>query len=455
MVEPDCTPNAQRSNPLGFSRTYGTVFFASPASPASRGRKAVRKPRRVVITGLGVVAPNGIGKDAFWQALVAGKSGIDYITLFDPSPYPCQVAAEVRDFQPLDFMTRKNARELWRFSQFALASAQMAIDDAKLGITDRNCQRVGACFGTCVSGVERVYDSFEIVRRSGFSDLNPLTSFQYSTHAPVAHVAIELGIKGPVMTLASGCSTGLDVIYWAYEQIQAGNVNYVVAGSTEAPLTPMVYSTWAALGILAGNGGVPARASRPYDLTRDGLVLGEGAGAVVVEDMESALERGALIYAEVTGFGSASEALNLRKGDVTGDGLARAIRQALVSAGIQSDSIDYINSHGNSLPENDLAETNAYKNAFGVRAYSIPVSSIKSMIGQPIAASGILQGIATALTVATDVIPPTINYITPDPQCDLDYVPNRSRVARVKRGLINAHAMGGTHSVLIVDKVST
>jgi len=413
----------------------------------------VRKPRRVVITGLGVVAPNGIGKDDFWNALITGKSGIDYITAFDPTPYPCQVAAEVKNFQPSDFMTKRNARELWRFSQFALASAQMAIDDASLDINDHNPLAIGACFGTCVSGVERVYDSFEAVRLSGFSNLSPLTSFQYSTHAPVAHIAIELGIKGPVMTLASGCSTGLDVINWSYEQIQAGTVNAVVAGSTEAPLTPMVYSTWAALGILAKPTGHPARASRPYDLTRDGLVLGEGAGAVVVEDLTTALDRGAPIYAEVIGFASASEAFNLRKSDLTGDGLARAIRQALRNSNVPPDGVDYINSHGNSLPENDLAETNAYKDVFGARAYSIPVSSIKSMIGQPIAASGILQGISTALAVAHGAIPPTTNYSTPDPQCDLDYVPNQSRLARVNCAVINAHAMGGTHSVLVIERL--
>jgi 3-oxoacyl-[acyl-carrier-protein] synthase II len=413
----------------------------------------MRTSRRVVITGLGVVAPNGIGKDAFWENLIAGKSAIDYITAFDASPYPCQVAAEVRNFNPAEFMTKKCARELWRFAQFALAAAQMAVDDAKLEIRDHNQSTVGVCFGTCVSGVERVYESFETVRRTGFSDLHPLTSFQYSTHAPAAHVGIELGIKGPAMTLASGCSTGLDVIKWGYDQIQAGNVTAVIAGSTEAPLTPMVYSTWAALGILTTHNSNPSRASRPYDLTRDGLVLGEGAGAVIVEDMESAMDRGAPIYAEIIGFGSASEALNLRKGDLTGEGLARAIRLALDDSGLSAQSIDYINSHGNSLPENDLAETNAYKDAFESRAYSIPISSIKSMIGQPIAASGILQAVSTALTVMNDVIPPTINYATPDPQCDLDYVPNNSRVARVDRALINAHAMGGTHSVLVVKKL--
>lgn len=415
----------------------------------------MRNSRRVVITGLGVVAPNGIGKDAFWQNLIAGKSAVDYITAFDPSPYPCQVAAEVKDFHPQEFMTKRCARELWRFAQFALAASQMAVEDAKLDITAENRHMVGACFGTCVSGVERVYDSFETSRRSGFADLHPLTSFQYSTHAPVAHVAIELGIKGPSMTLASGCSTGLDVIKWGYEQIKAGNLEAVVAGSTEAPLTPMVYSTWAALGILARPHHDPLQASRPYDLTRDGLVLAEGGGAVVIENLESALDRGAHVYAEVIGFGASSEALNFRKGDMTGEGLARAISLALDDCGAALESIDYINSHGNSLPENDQAETNAYKMALGRRAYSVPISSIKSMIGQPIAASGILQAISTALTVSHDIIPPTINYSVPDPQCDLDYVPNHARFARVNRAIINAHAMGGTHSVLVIDKPET
>lgn len=412
----------------------------------------MRNSRRVVITGLGVVAPNGIGKETFWENLIAGKSAIDYITAFDPSPYPCQVAGEVRDFRPGEFMSSKPARELWRFAQFALAAARMAIIDARFYITPASRDRIGVCFGTCVGGVERVYDSFETVRQAGYSDLHPLTSFQYSTHAPAAHIGIELGIKGPAMTLASGCSTGLDVIKWGHDLIQEGRATAVIAGSTEAPLTPMVYSTWAALGILAKTNGKPARASRPYDLTRDGLVLGEGAGAVVLETIESATDRGAPVYAEVVGFGLASEALSLRKGDATGSGLARAIRSALASGGFAAESIDYINSHGNSLPENDLAETKAFKIAFGRRAYSIPISTIKSMIGQPIAASGILQAIATALTVSHNTIPPTINYEVPDPDCDLDYVPNRSRVARVHRAMVNAHAMGGTHSVLILDK---
>jgi 3-oxoacyl-[acyl-carrier-protein] synthase II len=411
----------------------------------------VRKPRRVVITGIGVVAPNGIGKDAFWNALIAGKSGIGEITMFDPKPFPCNVAAEVKDFRPTDFMTKKNSRDLWRFSQFALASAQMAVDDAKLSLDARNQHEVAACFGTCVNGFEKVEEYYEVVKRDGYAGLDPLTCFQYSTHAPVSHVSIELGIKGPTMTLASGCSTGLDVIKWGHDQIVEGVVNTAVVGSTEAPLSPVCFSTFSALGILAKPVANPIRSSRPYDRTRDGLVLGEGGGTVVLEELEHALERGASIYAEVRGYGVTSEALHLRKRDTTGVALADAIRMALKSSGLEGYDIDYINAHGNSMQDNDRAETNAFKLAFGRGAYAIPISSIKSMIGQPIAASGILQATSTALSISSGLIPPTINYKTPDPDCDLDYVPNTSRVSRVRNALTTAHALGGTHSVLVLS----
>jgi len=414
----------------------------------------VRKSRRVVITGLGVVAPNGIGKDAFWDALVAGKSGIDEITMFDPSPFPCRVAAEVKNFQPTDFMTKKNSRELWRFSQFALASAQMAIDDAKLQLDTHNQHEIAVCFGTCINGFEKVEQSYDIIKREGYAGLDPLTCFQYSTHAPVSHVAIELGIKGPSMTLSSGCSTGLDVIKWGFDQINEGSVTAAIVGSTEAPLSALGFATFCALGILSKPVADPVRSSRPYDLTRDGLVLGEGGGAVVLETLEGALDRGSTIYAEVTGYGLKSEALHLRKRDTTGASLAEAVRVALENSGVPENAVDYISAHGNSMQDNDTAETNAFKLVFGQAAYSIPVSSIKSMIGQPIAASGILQAISTALTVSRGVIPPTINYRVPDPNCDLDYVPNYARVSRVNNALITAHALGGSHSVLALGSVN-
>ena len=412
----------------------------------------MKNSRRVVITGLGVVAPNGIGKQAFWESLIAGKSGVDWITAFDPSPYPCKVAAEVKDFRPEDFMNRRRSKELWRFTQFAVAAARMAVEDSRLEINGANSDRTGACFGTCVNGFERIESSYETVKSAGYSSLERFTCFEYSTHAPVSHVAIDLGIKGPTMTLASGCSTGLDVVNWAAERIRDGSATAVVAGSTDAPLTSLAFATFCAVGVLAKPTENPARASRPYDLTRDGIVLGEGAGAVVVESLESALDRGASIYAEVTGFGLSGEAKHLLKTDSTGAALVRAIRQALAISETSPVGIDYICAHGNSLPDYDIAETNAFKEAFGRHAYSIPISSIKSMIGQPLAASGILQAISTALAVSEDVIPPTINYRNPDPQCDLDYVPNHFRVSRVVRAIANAHSIGGTHSVLVLEK---
>lgn len=412
----------------------------------------MRKTRRVVITGLGVVAPNGIGKDAFWQNLIAGKSAVDWITAFDPTPFPCRIAAEVKNFRPEDFMSRRRAKEIWRFSQFAVASARMALEDAKFEIGRENASQVAACFGTCVNGFEKIEESHNAFLNQGYQGLPPNTSNEYSTHAPVSHVSIEFGIKGPTMTLASGCSTGLDVIKWGYDQIRGGCVSAVIAGSTEAPLSPLSFATFCAVQVLSKRNQAPAKASRPYDAHRDGMVLGEGSGAVVLESLESARDRGAPIYAEILGYGIASEAVHLRKVDLSGIALVRAIHQALADAQLAPPDIDYINSHGNSLPDYDLCETNAFKAAFGRQAYSIPISSIKSMIGQPIAASGTFQAIASALTIQHGVIPPTINYENPDPDCDLDYVPNRARISRVRHAMANAHSLGGTHSVLIIGK---
>jgi 3-oxoacyl-[acyl-carrier-protein] synthase II len=414
----------------------------------------VNHRRRVVITGLGVVAPNGIGKDAFWQALIAGKSAIDWISSFDASPFPCKVAGEVTNFHPEHFMTAQQARELWRFSQFAVASSRMAVEDAGLHIGPNTAHRVAACFGTCVNGFDQIESNLQIFLRHGYQQLDRLTCLQYSPHAPASHVSIALGIKGPTMTLSSGCSSGLDVVKWGADQIRDGHVDVAVVGGTEAPLTPLLFGTFSALDGLSRTFTTPASASRPYDRTRDGIVLAEGAAAIVLENLDQALDRAAPLYAEVVGYGLASEALHLRKVDLSGEAIARAIRNALASAQLSARDVDYINSHGNSLPDYDLAESVGIKRALGPAAYSIPVSSIKSMIGQPIGASGALQTVAAALTLREGIIPPTINYSVPDPACDLDYVPNRARVARVKTLLVNAHAAGGSHSVLALRRFS-
>jgi len=411
----------------------------------------VRKPRRVVITGLGVVAPNGIGKNAFWEALVAGKSGIDYITAFDATPYPCRVAAEVRDFNPEEFMHARRVRHRGRFSQFAVAAAKLAVADSRLKIAAEVPERVLACIGTAMSGAGDVYETARVeFEKRGFEGIPLMSGVEFAAHAPVSHVSIELGLRGQGMTLASACATGLDTIEWARTEIGTGRADVVIAGSTEAPISEFCFATLCALGALSKFDDPPLKASRPYDLRRDGLVLGEGACVFVVEDLEHARDRGAPIYAEVLGFGSGNEGGFGAKMNASELALRDAILGGLASAHETPDSIDYVNAHGNSLPEFDLIETRAIRETFGRAAYNVPISSIKSMIGHAMGAGAGFQVAATCLTILHGIIPPTINYEAPDPECDLDYVPNQARISRVRTALINAHAMGGTHSVLIL-----
>lgn len=409
------------------------------------------KRRRVVITGLGVVAPNGIGKDAFWKNLVAGKSAVDWITAFDPSPYPCKVAAEVRDFKPEKFMHPRRTKHRGRFSQFAVAAAKLALEDSGVLLAQEIPDRVMVCVGTSANGVGDVYEAARIgFARSGVDGIPQMSGIEYPAHAPVSHVSSELGIRGQAMTLASACSTGLDAVQWGASQITEGHADIVFAGSTEAPISPLCFATFCALGALSRFDNPPARASRPYDLRRDGFVLGEGSVICVLEEIEHALARKAPIYAQVLGFGTGNEGGYGARVDAGELALTDAILMAVAHAGLNNDDIDYINSHGNAMPDYDLVETRAFKRALGDAAYKVPISSVKSMIGHAMGAASGFQIAATCLTLDHSLIPPTINLVTPDPECDLDYVPNRARVSRVRNVLINAHAMGGTHSVLIL-----
>ncbi|HEV8485380.1 MAG TPA: beta-ketoacyl-[acyl-carrier-protein] synthase family protein, partial [Blastocatellia bacterium] len=403
------------------------------------------------ITGLGVVSPIGIGKDAFWQNLIAGKSGIDYITAFDPSPYTCQVAGEVKDFNPTEFMHERRTRHRGRFSQFAVAAAKLALQDCGLDLAAEVSGRVLACIGTAMNGSGDIYETARVgFEQTGMSGIPLMSGVEFAAHAPVSHVSSELGIRGQGMTIASACSTGLDAIQWGRSRIQERDADVVFAGSTEAPISEFCFATLCALGALSKFNDPPLKASRPYDLKRDGLVLGEGAAICVLEEFERARDRGAHIYAEVLGFGSGNEGGFGNRMNASELALHDAITIAIRDAGKLSHSIDYINAHGNSLPDYDLIETRAFRETFGTLAYNIPVSSIKSMIGHAMGAAASFQVVATCLTIEHSVIPPTINYEVPDPECDLDYVPNVSRVSRVRTALINAHAMGGTHSVLVV-----
>jgi len=414
----------------------------------------LRRSRRVVITGLGVVAPNGIGKDAFWSALVAGKSGIDYISAFDASSYSCQIAGEVKGFVPSDFISARKAKMMGRFSQLALASARLAVEDAALRITSSLAPQTTICFGTAASGVGDIAEStMEALRVGGPKSVQPWSALEFPSHTAASYLAIEFGIKGRAMTISSNCCTSLDAMQTGFEQIVEGRAKVALTGGSDAPIFPSPFSAFCALGSLTKRNDAPTEASRPYDLLRDGAVVSEGGVTLILEDYEFAMDRGAPIYAEILGYGSASEAIGMRKGDVTGRVMAQAIQAAIANAGLRPSHIDHANTHGSSLPDYDVCDTNALKIALGAHAYKIPVVSIKSMIGQPLAAATGFQTASGCLSIREQRLPPTINQTVPDPQCDLDYVPNVTRAARVNRVLINGHSYGGSVSALIIGKV--
>lgn len=414
----------------------------------------MKDSRRVVITGLGIVSPIGIGKDAFWQNLIAGKSGVDFITSFDPSPYPCHVAAEVKDFNPAAFISNRRAKMMGRFSQFALAGTRLALDDAGLSITESLSQRTAICYGTSIAGLEVAVTGVEDFIARGPGVIKPWTALEYPAHASSSYLSIEFGITGPTLSVSSNCCTGIDAIHAAATQIASGRATVAFAGACDAPMFPAIFDAFCVLGQLTKRNDEPRKASRPYDLLRDGAVLGEGGATLVLEDLEFAVDRGARIYAEVLGYGGASEAISVRKIDLSGKVMARAISHAISDAGLAAHDIDHINAHGSSLRDYDICDTQSFKHALGDHAYRIPVTSIKSMIGQPISVAGIFQTAAACLSIQEQVVPPTINQDVPDPQCDLDYVSNTCRVARVRHVLINAHSNGGSVAALVVGHLA-
>ncbi len=407
--------------------------------------------RRVVITGLGAVTPVGTGVKPFWQALRDGVGGIGPITLFDPAPFSCRVAAEVRDFEPREFMSAKTAATIGRFARFGVAAARMAYEDAGLAGLPR-ADRFAVCFGSSSNAAAEIQHGVEEFGRLGRRGISPSLILESAGHAVTGHISVELGLVGQTMTVASGCSAGVDAVDWAYGQVRAGRFTGVLAGATEAPLTSYAHAAFSALGVLSEWPGPPAQALRPFDVASDGLVLGEGAGAFVLEDLDHARARGARIYAEVLGFGSASEGVHLRTVDPQGTALQAAVRAALRRAGCAPSDVDYVSAHGNGLPDYDCAETAAYRALFGPHAYRMPVSSIKPVTGQSLAAASALQVVAACFTLEEQFVPATLNHDIPHAGCDLDYVPGRGRSARVNRLLVAAHAFGGTHSALVFGR---
>ncbi len=414
----------------------------------------LQNPRRqVVITGLGVVAPNGIGRDAFWNAIVEGRSGIDWITSFDTSEIYCKIGGEVRDFDAADYMPAKKARRTGRFSSLAVAAARLAMEDAGLDAGNLAPYRSGAIVGTTMAGLGNVGDDiYHHLAQHGIKGLDPLSPSQVSAHAATANVFIELGMKGPNSTTGSGCVASIDAVASCAEVLRSGRAEVMIAGASEACLSLVGMSVLCAQKVLTHHNDPPQEASRPYDNTRDGLVLSEGSGAAVLETAAHAMERGARIYAEVLGYEATTEAYHLLLADPSGDELAYAFRKALLAGKVGADEIDYISAHGISNRQYDTAETKAVKMVLGRRAYNVPMSSIKSSAGQPFAPGGMWQLLSACMSMQTGMIPPTINYRTRDPECDLDYVPNYARRARVDTVMVNSHSVGGTHGCLIVRK---
>lgn len=410
------------------------------------------KRRRVVITGLGVVSPNGIGKDEFWSNLIAGRSAVDFIKAFDASQYPCKIAAEVKSFAARQFLSARTAKTAARFSQFAIAATRLALDDARLSLTASLASETAICYGTSVNGVGDIAD--EAARAlhggTGVAGIKPWAVLEYPSHAASSYVAIEFSITGPALSVSSNCCTGIDAIHTAASYVATGKTKVAIAGGCDAPLFPLSFAGFCALGALSSRAIEPHRASRPYDLMRDGIVLGEGAATVVLEDLDSALDRGARVYAEVLGHAAASEAIGMRKGDIGGSTMASTLLAAISDAQLAPSDIDHINAHGSSLPDYDICDTNGFKKALGRRAFSIPIVSIKSMIGQPVSAAGVLQAACACLSIENQLVPPTINQDVSDPQCDLDYVPNRARPARIRNVLLNGHSFGGSVSALVI-----
>jgi len=409
--------------------------------------------KRVVITGIGVVAPNGIGIDDFWDSLIHGRSAVKKITHFDASSYPCQVAAEVRDFHPTSYMAPETAKRTSRFAQFALAASKLAVDDSKLDFTSIDLCRTGVFIGTGMGGNGYSENQHAIFLEKGIKRLSPFAAVMSCTHSAVGSITCELGLKGPNTTFASGCNSGLDAIYSAYNAIKIGDADVMLAGAGEAPITPYIIGLFSAARILPrDSGGDPDKALKPFDVNSDGIVLGEGGAIVILEDFKHALKRGAKIYAEVLGYASGNESYNLFEKDPTGDAGSIVMGAAIKNAGLTPHDIDYINAHGNGQPDFDLHETLAIKKTFGELAYQIPVTSIKPVTGQCFALTGVLQMITCILAIGNDIIPPTMNHVNPRPDCDLDYVPNHFRRARVDTALTNAMGFGGSHTVVIIGK---
>jgi 3-oxoacyl-[acyl-carrier-protein] synthase II len=409
-----------------------------------------KKKRRVVITGIGLVTPLGIGIEENWQALIEGRSGIGPITRFDASSYQTRFAGEVKNFNPEDFLPKKEARKLDLFLQFALAASQMAMEDARLTISDEESPRAGAIMGCGLGGLTTIEASHITLLKEGPKKISPFFIPVIIGNMAPGLMSIRHNAKGPNLSIQTACAAGTHAIGVAFHMIRDGIIDIALTGGVEAVITAMAIAGFNAMRALSTRNDAPEKASRPFDKERDGFVLSEGAAVLILEEAERALSRGASIYAEVIGFGLTSDAYHMTAPAPEGEGAARCMQMALDDAGIRPEDVDYINAHGTSTDLNDRFETMAIKTVFGSHAYKLAVSSTKSMTGHLLGAAGGVEAAYTALTIKRGIIPPTINYEYPDPDCDLDYVPNVARRATVKVALSNSFGFGGTNATIVM-----
>ena len=409
--------------------------------------------RRVVVTGVGVVSPLGTGNGKNWDALLAGKSGIAPITRFDASDLPVKIAGEVKDFVAEDFIDKKEIKKMDLFIQYSLAAAQFAMEDSGLVINEENAERVGVLVGAGLGGLPAIERYHSALEDGGYKKISPFFIPMLIINLAPGHISIKYGAKGPNLSSVSACATGTHSIGDAYHMIKRGDADAMIAGGTESTVTPLGIGGFAVMKALSTNNDDPTGASRPFDKGRDGFVLAEGAGIVVLEEYEGAKARGAKIYGEVVGYGLSGDAYHLTTPAPGGEGAARCIKMALNSAKVNPEQIDYINAHGTSTHFNDLYETMAIRSVFGPHADKLMVSSTKSMTGHLLGAAGGIEAIFALMAIKNSVVPPTINQTESDAECDLDYVPNTARDAKVDYAMSNSFGFGGTNASLLFKKV--
>jgi len=407
---------------------------------------------RAVVTGMGVVAPNGIGIESFWRSIIGGVSGVGPITRFDASRHDARIAGEVKGFDPLQWLEKKDVRKMDLFIQYAVAAAQMAHDDSGLKVTDENRERVGIVVGTGMGGLPNLEEVHKIMLEKGPGRISAFFIPSIITNLASGQISMRFGMKGPNSCVCTACATGNHAIGDSLRIIQRGEADVMLAGGSEAVITPLTIGGFCAMKALSTRNDEPTRASRPFDKDRDGFVMSEGAGLMVLESLTHAKRRGAKIYAEIVGYGMSADAYHITLPAPEGEGAARSMRLALKDAGVAPSQVDYINAHGTSTPAGDVNETLAIKTVFNEHARKLAVSSTKSMTGHLLGAAGGVESVITVLALYHGILPPTINYEKPDPECDLDYIPNVARHAEVRHAMTNSFGFGGTNATLVLKK---